>query len=60
MNLGDVSVHLMQAATGARGCEVYFMVGDADELHEFHRANGVEIVVSTRRQGVRAARLLGP
>jgi hypothetical protein len=23
---------------------VYFVIGDADELYEFHRGNGVEIV----------------
>jgi hypothetical protein len=25
------------------GCEVYFLVGEADELYEFHRAQGVEV-----------------
>ena len=55
MNLGDVSIHLMQVGADARGCEVYFMVGDADELHAFHRANGVEIVVppDDREYGLR-------
>jgi catechol 2,3-dioxygenase-like lactoylglutathione lyase family enzyme len=34
---------------------VYFVVGDADELFEFHRANGVQIqdTIDDRRWGLR-------
>jgi catechol 2,3-dioxygenase-like lactoylglutathione lyase family enzyme len=47
VNLGDVTIHLMQGTPQpGGGSEVYFVVGDVDELHAFHRANGVEIVVA--------------
>ena len=36
---------LEQGTPNPEGCSVYFVVGDADELYEFQRANGVEIVV---------------
>jgi uncharacterized glyoxalase superfamily protein PhnB len=29
---------------------VYFVIGDADQLYEFHRGNGVEIVEPRRDQ----------
>lgn len=47
VNLGGVAIHLAQGipSPNRKGCSVYFVVGDADELYEFHRANGVEIVV---------------
>ncbi|HEX6746170.1 MAG TPA: VOC family protein [Longimicrobium sp.] len=44
VNLGDVQMFLQKGAPDPQGCSVYFLVGDADELCEFHRANGVEIV----------------
>ena len=44
VNLGGVSIHLAQGASDPKGCSVYFVIGDADELFEFQRANGVEIV----------------
>lgn len=43
MNLGSVSVHLYLGEP--RGNYVYFVVGDADDLFEFQRSNGVEVVV---------------
>lgn len=43
VNLGDTQVFL-QRGTPSGGSAVYFVVGDADELCAFHRANGVEIV----------------
>jgi catechol 2,3-dioxygenase-like lactoylglutathione lyase family enzyme len=43
VNLGDVQIFLRQATPCPDGGVVYFLVGDADELHDFHRANGVEI-----------------
>ena len=49
-----------QGTPNPEGCSVYFVVGDADELYEFHRANGVEIVEPLGRPGLRDARLLGP
>jgi catechol 2,3-dioxygenase-like lactoylglutathione lyase family enzyme len=44
VNLGRVSIHLAQGTPNPRGCSIYFVVGDADELFEFQRANGVDIV----------------
>jgi len=43
VNLGDVQIFLRQATPCPDGGVVYFLVGDADELHDFHRANGAEI-----------------
>ena len=43
MNLGNVQIFLEQG-TPTPGCSVYFVVGDADELHAFHKSKGVEIV----------------
>jgi catechol 2,3-dioxygenase-like lactoylglutathione lyase family enzyme len=44
VKLDKVSVHLQQGTPNPQGIEVSFLVGDADELHEFHRANGVTVV----------------
>lgn len=44
VNLGQVQVFLELGAPTPGGCALYFVVGDADELFEYHRANGVEIV----------------
>lgn len=43
VNLGQVQIFLERGTPSPQGCSVYFVVGDADELHDFHRANGVEI-----------------
>ena len=45
VNLGEVQIFLRQGTPGPEGCSVYFVVGNADELYEFHRANDVEIVI---------------
>lgn len=44
VNLGHVQMFLEQGTPSPQGCSVYFVVGNADELYEFHRAGGVEIV----------------
>ncbi len=44
VNLGHAQIFLMQGTPSPNGCSVYFVIDDADELHEFHRGNGVEIV----------------
>jgi catechol 2,3-dioxygenase-like lactoylglutathione lyase family enzyme len=44
VNLGRVQMFLEKGTPGPQGCAVYFVIDDADELYEFHRANGVEIV----------------
>jgi catechol 2,3-dioxygenase-like lactoylglutathione lyase family enzyme len=43
--LDKVQMFLSRGKPNPDGCSVYFPVGDADELYEFHRAGGVEIVV---------------
>lgn len=43
VNLGDVQLFLERGPPSG-GAAVYFVVGDADELYAFHRANGVEIL----------------
>jgi len=44
INLGNVQIFLEQGTPNPQGCSVYFVVGDADELHDFHKSKGVEIV----------------
>lgn len=55
VNLGDVQIFLHQGTPNPGGCGIYFVVGDADQLCEFHKANGVEIVVTPddRNYGLR-------
>src|SRR5262245_21171012 len=48
VNLGRVQIFLSKGTPAPQGCSVYFVVGDADALCEFHRANGVEIVEPPR------------
>jgi catechol 2,3-dioxygenase-like lactoylglutathione lyase family enzyme len=44
VRLDRVEVHLAQGTPNPKGHWVSFLVGDADELYDFHRANGVEVV----------------
>lgn len=46
VNLDQVQIFLQQGTPTPAGAEVYFVVGDADELHAFHRANGVTIATA--------------
>ena len=39
-----MSIHLAEVTPNPKRCSVCFTIGDPDELFEFHRANGVEIV----------------
>jgi catechol 2,3-dioxygenase-like lactoylglutathione lyase family enzyme len=43
VNLGDVQLFFEQGAPNPGGISVYFVVGNADDLCEAQRANGVEI-----------------
>ena len=43
--LDRVQIFLERGTPAPGGTSAYFMVGNADELHEFHRRNGVEITV---------------
>lgn len=55
VNLGDVQLFLEQGAPAGREVSVYFVVGDADALHAFHRGSGVEIAeeIGDRPYGLR-------
>jgi hypothetical protein len=44
VNLGEVQIFLQEGTPNPEGCGVHFVIGDADELYEFHRAGGVEVV----------------
>jgi catechol 2,3-dioxygenase-like lactoylglutathione lyase family enzyme len=44
VNLGNVQIFLEQGAPNPAGCSVYFVVSNADDLYEFQRSNGVEVV----------------
>lgn len=45
VNLGHVQLFLQQGEPSPKGCYLYFVINDADALHEYHQNNGVEIVV---------------
>ena len=55
VNLDHVQIFLAEGTPSPSGCSVYFLVGDADELYAFHRANGVEIAqtIDDREYGIR-------
>jgi hypothetical protein len=55
VNLGKVQMFLRKATPDPKGCAVYFHVGDADQLYEFHRAQGVEVAepIADREYGLR-------
>jgi len=57
VNLGKVQMFLQKGTPtpSADAAAAYFIVGDADQLYEFHRANGVEVVqsIDDRPYGVR-------
>jgi catechol 2,3-dioxygenase-like lactoylglutathione lyase family enzyme len=55
VNLGKVQMFMQKGTPDPKGCSVTFLVGDADELYEFHRANGVEMTVEIgdREYGIR-------
>jgi catechol 2,3-dioxygenase-like lactoylglutathione lyase family enzyme len=45
VNLGRMQLFLEQGTPGPAGCAVYFVIGNADQLHEYHRARGVAVLV---------------
>lgn len=55
VNLGKTQMFLEKGEPNPDASSVYFVVGNADELYEFHRANGVEILVTPddREYGLR-------
>ena len=44
VSLGNVQMFLEKGAPSPAGASVYFVVGNADELFEFHQAGGIEVV----------------
>jgi catechol 2,3-dioxygenase-like lactoylglutathione lyase family enzyme len=55
VNLGGMQIFLRQGVPDPKGCVVYFHVGDADVLYEFHRTQGVEVAepIADRDYGLR-------
>jgi catechol 2,3-dioxygenase-like lactoylglutathione lyase family enzyme len=55
MNLGQVQIFLRKDQPEPKGTFVSFLVSDADQLYEFHRAQGVEITepIDDRDYGIR-------
>jgi len=47
VSLDKVQMFLRKGTPNPNGCVVYFLVGDADQLYEFHRANDVAIACGT-------------
>jgi catechol 2,3-dioxygenase-like lactoylglutathione lyase family enzyme len=50
VNLDKAQIFLEHGTPNPKGCSMYFVVGDADELCEFQRANGVQILASPKDQ----------
>src|SRR5262245_38415045 len=48
--LGKVEVHLYTGKPAPHICSVYFIIDDIEELYEYHRSNGVEILEEPRDQ----------
>ena len=44
VNLGNVQIFLEQGTPNPAGCSVYFVVSNADDLYQFQKSNGVEVV----------------
>ncbi len=44
VNVGETQIFLEAGTPAPQGCSLYFVVGNADELYEFHRANGVQVI----------------
>ena len=44
VNLGEVQLFLEHGTSRPEGCSLYFVVGNADELFEYQRGNGVDIL----------------
>jgi catechol 2,3-dioxygenase-like lactoylglutathione lyase family enzyme len=59
VDLGEVRVFLQRGTPSPEGSEIFFVVGDADELFAFHQAAGVEIVepIADREYGMRDYRV---
>jgi catechol 2,3-dioxygenase-like lactoylglutathione lyase family enzyme len=55
VNLDRAQMFLRKGTPAPKGSVVYFLVGDADGLYEFHRSQGVEVAepIADRPYGIR-------
>jgi catechol 2,3-dioxygenase-like lactoylglutathione lyase family enzyme len=55
VKLDRAEIYLRVGTPDPKGCVVFFMVGDADELYDFHCGQGVEVVepIGDRPYGIR-------
>ncbi len=55
VNLGEAQIFLQKGTPNPDGCDLFFLVGDADELFGFQRAQGVKVVngPGDREYGIR-------
>jgi catechol 2,3-dioxygenase-like lactoylglutathione lyase family enzyme len=55
VNLGRTQMFLQKGTSDPKGCTVYFLVSNADQLYEFHRSQGVEVAmpIADREYGIR-------
>jgi catechol 2,3-dioxygenase-like lactoylglutathione lyase family enzyme len=55
LNLGDVQIFIQKGKPDGQVASVAFVVGNADELHDYHRANGVTVTEppGDREYGIR-------
>lgn len=44
VHLGEVQIFLERGTPAPQGCALYFVVGNADQLFEYQRANGVTVL----------------
>ena len=44
VNIGETQIFLETGTPAPQGCSLYFVIGNADELYEYHRANRVPII----------------
>jgi catechol 2,3-dioxygenase-like lactoylglutathione lyase family enzyme len=44
VNLGETQIFLEPGSPAPHGCSLYFVIGNADELYDFHRANSLDIM----------------
>lgn len=55
VSLGNATIFLAEGSPNPEGCSLQFVVANADELYDFHVANGVDVVfdIADRDYGVR-------
>jgi catechol 2,3-dioxygenase-like lactoylglutathione lyase family enzyme len=55
LNLGDVQIFIQKGKPDGQAASVAFVVGNADELFDYHRGNGVTVTepIADREYGIR-------